>query len=299
MSTPILGPICSGDDEEEQQELPFEGNLRVGDMLFMDYGTMEFFVGDHNDHVALCTDVSDPYHPKFIDAEGSGVDEHDLYYFKTTTHMEHFLIARIIEPPAGVIDDAVDWAEQQKGLSYQPWDEFHWTVKKNETYDGDEDSIGWYCSELVWAAYYLQGIDIDNNEWTAYPFPVPNVNMGLDKILFPWFPDPHYWFLNYMMPYVFRNEILIDDNVRTVYKDKVNSGFRAGTKIQLYNGSIKNIEDVETGDLVASYDMRNDEIISAEVSNVICYTSGEITDDLFTINNEYSVTANQTLYANY
>ena len=40
-----------------------------------------------------------------------------------------------------------------------------------------------YCMELVWAAYYNQGIDIDYNGWQElYPTPPPNVKWIFKKI---------------------------------------------------------------------------------------------------------------------
>ena len=47
-------------------------------------------------------------------------------------------------------------------------------VGKNFSYihekEFDPDTEDWYCTEIVWAAYYSQGIDIDVNGWHENPF---------------------------------------------------------------------------------------------------------------------------------
>ncbi|MDH7507045.1 MAG: polymorphic toxin-type HINT domain-containing protein [Candidatus Thermoplasmatota archaeon] len=236
---------------------------------------------------------------------GGSVKERDLSDYlhgsndPTTPVMCHFLIARIKNPPPGAIDEAVRWTSEQKGVPYQHWSLTEWTVKKNETPYDDPDSIGFYCSELVWAAYYYYPIriDIDNNEWTACPFHVPNVNMGCPHIS-QICPDPPVWILNYLCPNIFRNEILIDGDIIPIWKEIVISVFPAGSQVQLYNGSTVNIEDVQTGDIVASYDMRLEQVIPAKVTGVYCFDSGELTDDLIMINNNFMVTANHLLFVN-
>jgi len=54
----------------------------------------------------------------------------------------------------GIRAEAVKFAEAQLGESYD-WD---WMSKKYENSESE-----WYCSEIVWAAYKNQGIDLDAN----------------------------------------------------------------------------------------------------------------------------------------
>jgi hypothetical protein len=60
--------------------------------------------------------------------------------------------------------NAIKFAENQVGKRF---DFDH--DKENKNFDpkdpNDPNANKWYCSELVWAAYYNQGIDIDYNGW--------------------------------------------------------------------------------------------------------------------------------------
>ncbi|MGC9554474.1 MAG: YiiX/YebB-like N1pC/P60 family cysteine hydrolase [Thermoplasmatota archaeon] len=54
---------------------------------------------------------------------------------------------------------AVDFARSQLGKPYQYLD-----IRQpgaNRLKDPDADAASWYCTELVWAAYHHQGIDLD------------------------------------------------------------------------------------------------------------------------------------------
>ncbi|MCP3942897.1 MAG: hypothetical protein GY710_15615 [Desulfobacteraceae bacterium] len=46
----------------------------------------------------------------------------------------------------------------------------------------NENSIAWYCSELNWAGYYLQGVDIDDNDgyYKSYWYNVAPVEIAED-----------------------------------------------------------------------------------------------------------------------
>ena len=54
---------------------------------------------------------------------------------------------------------AAQWARKQAERSFFPLYSILWYEKKTES-----DSLWWYCSELVWASYKNQGIDIDFDE---------------------------------------------------------------------------------------------------------------------------------------
>lgn len=49
---------------------------------------------------------------------------------------------------------AIEWAKGRLGKN--------WMVNTDKSYDPDKDS--WYCSELIWAAFYSQGIYLDPND---------------------------------------------------------------------------------------------------------------------------------------
>jgi len=65
-----------------------------------------------------------------------------------------------VSAPYGVMQAAIDFALKQKG---KPYDK-NWTQKNS-----NPDSSSWYCSELVWAAYYNQGVNL---EYTPDPYVV-------------------------------------------------------------------------------------------------------------------------------
>ena len=289
----MLDSICRG---EITPQLPLE----VGDLLFMDHkgDDNDIIIGLYNDHVVLCVDNT-PGDELFIEACGS-VRYSDLS--DLNGQWDTFLIARVkgIEP--WQIDDAVEWARLRIGDPYQHWSLTEWTVDKwHIAGDPDPDhfplSGEWYCSELVWAAYYnippTGTIDIDYNGWTPRPYLRACVNMGC---LGPFYiPE---WMKNYICPYIFKNEIQIDDNIRNVWKETSISGFLSGAQIQLESGGTVNIENVQVGDVVASYDVGRDQIVPAEVTNVYCYDAGEVTGEFIVINGDFQVTANHVLYIN-
>jgi hypothetical protein len=81
------------------------------------------------------------------------------------------------------IQNAIDFARRQVGKEFQ----IEWINKNYNPTDVKNDSLAnkWYCSELIWAAYYNcynefpentdeelyvygQGIDIDFNGWKRF-----------------------------------------------------------------------------------------------------------------------------------
>lgn len=310
MSTPLLKPVCKAEDPEESSETylawdwEWGDDLQVGDLLFMDYTNFNYwtFLGNYNDHVAICVNNT-PGNETFIQAVSGGVE-----YINATNgswmKSTNFLLARLKKPlEEDKMKDLVNWTMKRIGEPYQHWSPFNLTTgTKNETCDGDNNSIGWYCSELAWAAYYniqiQPRIDIDNNGWDLPPYGVPAVNMGLHIGWLGIFFNISDWIKDNTPLYIFKNEILIDDDINITWKQNASSGFSAGSQVQLYNGSIVNIEDVQVGDIVASYDMRLEQIVPARVTRVICYDSGELTDNLITINNNFQLTANHSLFVN-
>jgi len=65
-----------------------------------------------------------------------------------------------VSAPYSAMRGAIDFGIAQKG---KPYDE-NWTQKNS-----DSSSPSWYCSELVWAAYYNQGVNL---EYTPDPYVV-------------------------------------------------------------------------------------------------------------------------------
>ena len=80
--------------------------------------------------------------------------------------------------------------------------------------------------------------------------------------------------------------------------DKVGSCFLAGTKIEMADGSLKNIEDIKIGDKVISYDVFTKQWKAGVVTEVFHHSPEEMGDYYLVINHELRVTPNHPLYLN-
>jgi cell wall-associated NlpC family hydrolase len=124
--------------------------VRPGDILFCD--TRNYF-GGHSipgwDHAAIYAG-----NECFIEAvpnEGVWITSMAIYQ----TWAKRIRYARVVRATTSQREAAIAFARSQLGKPYQP--EF------NRIKDPSPDSEEWYCSELVWAAYYNQGIDLDSD----------------------------------------------------------------------------------------------------------------------------------------
>jgi hypothetical protein len=70
--------------------------------------------------------------------------------------------ARVINATPDQRHAATEWALSRIGDLYQTWDPRKVADPNSSIITADQ----WYCSEIVWAAYYNIGIDIDRNGWT-------------------------------------------------------------------------------------------------------------------------------------
>ena len=102
-------------------------------------------------------------------------------------------------------NNAINFAEGQIGKPFNP----------PEFKDPSFNSEGWYCSELVWAAYLNQGIDIDRNGWN-FPHYVgtleicwdDDVEMYTYHELNKWHPGFFIsWLINYIINWL-KNHVL-------------------------------------------------------------------------------------------
>lgn len=88
---------------------------------------------------------------------------------------------------------AVEWAKSKIGLPYQVFFDFPWFgLKIADTDKQFPTAHELYCSELLWAAYYNQGIDLDRDRW-----------------IFPCWITP--------------NDILYDDDIEVLFRNVTNS----------------------------------------------------------------------------
>lgn len=76
----------------------------------------------------------------------------------------------------------------------------------------------------------------------------------------------------------------------------ISSCFLAGTQVITENGSYKNIEDVEVGDMVKSFDVKTGAMVNRKVTCVFHHTPDEMTKYYLVINNFLKVTPNHLLY---
>ncbi len=88
---------------------------------------------------------------------------------------------------------AVEWAKSKIGFSYQGFFDYPWFGLKIANTDRRIPTANeFYCMELLWAAYYTQGIDIDRNGWK-----------------FPCWVDG--------------NDIIYDDDIEIIYREVADS----------------------------------------------------------------------------
>lgn len=157
--------------------------LQVGDILFL-HCQPPFFNGlpyDGWDHVALYIGNNEfvesaPYIPPWVD----GVSVHHISTIDTWG--ENLTYGYVIDASASQRQAAVDFALSQVGRPYQWYDIHSWWANAYPDDPDDPWSDWWYCSELVWASYFHQGINIDV---TPEPSPPDGVHDGIHLSVSP------------------------------------------------------------------------------------------------------------------
>ena len=76
------------------------------------------------------------------------------------------------------------------------------------------------------------------------------------------------------------------------------SCFLAGTQVTMADYSYKNIEDITVGDMVLSYDLLNQSLEPATVTEVYHHSPEEMPDHYLIINDKIHVTPNHLMYIN-
>jgi hypothetical protein len=108
-------------------------------------------------------------------------------------HRENVYILRV-DAPAEIKNAAVSFVKTQVGKPYDG----NWKQK-----DSDSNSPSWYCSELVWAAYKNQGIDIehDPDKKAVIPYEILDdgdtfcVSGHADEVDFPFWAGRTRWYV--------------------------------------------------------------------------------------------------------
>lgn len=136
--------------------------VRRGDIVYEDSG----FFG-LTGHIALVEGVYyddnyEQWYIRLIEAVSDGVTRGLLT--PTRFNEKEVEIYRLLDANDEIIDGAIDFMISQLGKKYEI------AVHKNNSPDNED----WYCSELVWAAFYHQGIYLDeddNDQFGSIVFP--------------------------------------------------------------------------------------------------------------------------------
>ena len=168
--------------------------VEVGDLMLLDIRSDESdqwkVPGPYNEHGGIyignntLIDSGIIYNPKGVYAS-----DYSLYY----KYQKNFVFLRVKTANDSQKKAAAEWTINQIGKLYQDFYHPPWFGLKiaNPNFPFPTANT-FYCMELLWAAYYNQGIDIDYNGWK-----------------FPW--------------WVTANDILHDDDVEIIYTEVFNS----------------------------------------------------------------------------
>ena len=145
--------------------------VEKGDILIMDMALFQeskyMIPGPYNEHTAFY--IGDN---QFIHAGGDGDPPQVVIrnYSRFYKPAKNLAFVRVTTANSSQIEAAINFSLEQLGKKFQsyltPWD-FPWFDLKyhNPDHFWIPTANKWYCSELPWAAYYNQGIDIDSNGW--------------------------------------------------------------------------------------------------------------------------------------
>ncbi len=159
--------------------------VEIGDLIMIDLTTDQSNLwkrpGPYNEHSAIYIGNN-----TFVEANGA-VRYRDYTSFYIL--QKDLVFLRVKAANESQRRAAAAWAISKIGLAYQYFFERPWFGLKIACTDlpfPTADEL--YCMELLWGAYYVQGIDIDQNGWR-----------------FPWWVDG--------------NDILHDDDVEVIYRE--------------------------------------------------------------------------------
>jgi uncharacterized protein YycO len=177
----LISAMPSGLFPTTSDQVP--ASVQKGDIVFMDIqpgkGSKKtsYLMGTSNDHCALYLGHDYLDGNQFVEASHSGVGT--ISYSTLKEWYENFTFYEVATASEAQKAAAVQWAMASPPFDddYQYW--YTGARKCNDPYGWPLTSRLWYCSELVWAAYYNQGFDIDYNNWTIDFLGAPAVIIGL------------------------------------------------------------------------------------------------------------------------
>lgn len=136
--------------------------VQIGDLLLIDFWVDQSNLwkrpGLYNEHSAIYIGNN-----TLIEANGAVRYQN---YSVLHDHAKNLAFVRVKTASESQRNAAVAWAESRIGLPYQGFYDYPWFGLKIANTDRRFPTANeLYCMELVWAAYYAQGIDIDRNGW--------------------------------------------------------------------------------------------------------------------------------------
>lgn len=142
--------------------------LKPGDIMFETVYTFLVYV-----HTLLFVEYNTTLQRYiFIEAPVGSVVRYTNFTISEISNASHYKFGRVKTANEEQIENAIAFAESQLGKEFQV--NFLWPKNYDPYDDEDIHSDEWYCSELIWAAYYNcnhspgegvigEGIDIDFN----------------------------------------------------------------------------------------------------------------------------------------
>ncbi len=143
--------------------------LKPGDIMFETVYTFLAYV-----HTLLFIEYNDTLQRYiFIEAPAGSTVRYANFTFEEISNASHYKFGRVKNANEEQIQNAIAFAESQFGKEFQ--ENFLWPKNYDPYDETDMHADEWYCSELIWAAYYNcnhspgegitgQGIDIDFNQ---------------------------------------------------------------------------------------------------------------------------------------
>jgi Permuted papain-like amidase enzyme, YaeF/YiiX, C92 family/Bacterial Ig domain len=186
---PVSEEISTVVSSNDTQVLTVPDGVEIGDMMLcdltLDQSNPWKLPGPYNEHSAI-------YIGNNTLIEANGVVRY-RNYTQFSQWVKNYAFIRVKTATEEQRRAAAEWAKSKIGYPYQVFFDFPWfgikianTSRKIPT----ADEI--YCVELLWAAYYNQGIDIDRNGWRP-----------------PWWLTPY--------------DILYDDDIEVLLENVTNS----------------------------------------------------------------------------
>ena len=172
----LFDPWLTSPDEQ----IPlWRQDIEVGDILYVPYaagvGHTAMYVGNGN----IIEAQGDIRHP--FDSNISKVKENPISKYDYPNRKNIYLLR--VKKPTGITEN--EWQIKKNNAIEFVRDQF----EANKPYDWgwlnksyDTNSPSWYCSELVWAAYYNQGINLEHyGDADGFLSPVSPAEIFLDN----------------------------------------------------------------------------------------------------------------------